>query len=225
MKLGVVIPTHDRDDELRRAVRSALDTDADVLAYVVFDAARPALVFHPRLTMLRGAPGRLGESRRRGVVAARRDGCDAVVELDDDDVLLRGGLAALRAGLERADAVYADFAYENGCGPTRTWKPPYEPGCFRDGCFSTGVRGYRVAAYDHVGGHNKLLGLCEDYDLFIRFDLSDEVRVAYVPSVVARVAHRGDGLSTVMYPEFARKGRALVALYYPDGTGRVVTCG
>ena len=101
--LTVVITTHDRNEEVEGAVKSALDqTLRDVEVVVVDDAsARPVeLTPHPRVRCLRleenrGFPG----ARNAGLAAARGRW---ITFLDDDDRLLPEMAAASLAAIERS---------------------------------------------------------------------------------------------------------------------------
>ena len=89
----VVIPTHNRPDLMKRAVRSVIDQDfsGEVQIIVVFDACEPVL---PEVTLaanqsMVGVPN----SRSRGLAGARNTGIlladhEFVAFLDDDDYWL-----------------------------------------------------------------------------------------------------------------------------------------
>ena len=89
--VSVVIPTHDRPDFLRAAVRSVLEQDygGRVEAVVVFDGCEPSELPRVESTGARAVksltnsrkPGPLG-ARNTGILAARGD---IVAFLDDDD--------------------------------------------------------------------------------------------------------------------------------------------
>ena len=107
LAITVVIPTHDRPELVRRAVRSVLDQDYDgpVDVLVVFDRAAP----DP--TMEQELPGRsvrvLANQRTPGLAGSRNTGILAattslVAFCDDDDVWLPGKLKAQVAALEAA---------------------------------------------------------------------------------------------------------------------------
>lgn len=106
VKVGVVVPTHNRPRLLRSAVRSILDQEVDCLRVSVVDEAseppaRTSLqdVADPRITVIRNEVP-------RGPGAARNQGASALESryvgfLDDDDRWLPGKLAACLAAFER----------------------------------------------------------------------------------------------------------------------------
>ncbi len=115
--VSVIIPTHQRPEFLRRAVRSVLEQDypgqIDIL--VVYDASDPVELENPY-------PNRrivtLENKRTRGAVGARNTAIleakgDVIAFLDDDDEWLPGKLSRqlelLRSG--EADAVYTGVRY------------------------------------------------------------------------------------------------------------------
>ena len=108
--VSVVIPTHDRPDFLRRAVKSVLDQEyaGEIECLVVFDACEPIDLGppepHPNRRIVRmtneRARGALG-ARNTGLIAARSD---VVAFLDDDDEWLPGKLARQVSVLQAGDA-------------------------------------------------------------------------------------------------------------------------
>ncbi|MEV0399716.1 glycosyltransferase family A protein [Actinoallomurus sp. NPDC050550] len=105
--VGVVIPTHNRPELLRRAVESVLAQEygGPVRVVVVYDRATPdRSLAGDRVEVLANArtPGLPG-SRNTGVLALDTD---LVASCDDDDVWLPGKLAAQVAALQaEPDAV------------------------------------------------------------------------------------------------------------------------
>jgi glycosyltransferase involved in cell wall biosynthesis len=97
--VSVVIPTRDRPELLRRAVRRVLDQDypGEIECLVVFDQSEPAEVLESlrpgrtlRAIANRRTPGLAG-ARNAGALAA---GGELVAFCDDDDEWLQGKLAA-----------------------------------------------------------------------------------------------------------------------------------
>jgi glycosyltransferase involved in cell wall biosynthesis len=94
-----VIPTHNRPQEMRRAVESVVgqDYDGDIEVIVVFDASEPV---EPAVVVPPGRKVRIVVNHRsRGLAGARNTGIleathDYVAFLDDDDYWLPGKLAA-----------------------------------------------------------------------------------------------------------------------------------
>ncbi|GAA4224946.1 glycosyltransferase family A protein [Actinomadura meridiana] len=105
--VGVVLPTHDRPELLRRALESVLaqEYDGDLRAVVVFDRAEPDVsLAGDRVEVIANtrAPGLAG-ARNSGI---EHLGTDLVAFCDDDDQWLPGKLAAQVAALEaEPDAV------------------------------------------------------------------------------------------------------------------------
>jgi hypothetical protein len=101
-ELSIVIPTRDRPELLRAALRSALAQEgADVEVLVVDDGSQPpvALDDDPRLRVLRLEPSQGGSAARN--LGAREARAARVLWLDDDDELLPH---AARVSLDALDA-------------------------------------------------------------------------------------------------------------------------
>jgi Glycosyl transferase family 2 len=105
--LSVVLPTHDRPEQLERAARSVLDQrPGEVELLIVDDASSPGtlevldrLAGDPRVRVLRNeASLGPGGSRNRGIAAATGD---LLSFCDDDDAWLPGAAAAV---LDRFEA-------------------------------------------------------------------------------------------------------------------------
>ncbi|WP_345434333.1 glycosyltransferase family A protein [Actinoallomurus vinaceus] len=99
--VGVVIPTHNRPELLRRAVESVLaqEYDGPVRVVVVYDRATPDRSLagdHVEVLANTRTPGLPG-SRNTGILALDTD---LVASCDDDDVWLPGKLAAQVAALQ-----------------------------------------------------------------------------------------------------------------------------
>ncbi|MGK5554823.1 glycosyltransferase family 2 protein [Actinomadura kijaniata] len=109
--VGVVLPTHNRPEMLRRALESVLaqEYDGEVRAVVVFDRAEP----DPSLAEVGGGDRVqvIANTRTPGLAGARNSGVlaldtELVAFCDDDDEWLPGKLAAQVDALEAApDAV------------------------------------------------------------------------------------------------------------------------
>nr|WP_192760507.1 glycosyltransferase [Actinomadura algeriensis] len=101
--VGVVLPTHNRPELLRRALESVLaqDYDGELRAVVVFDRAEPdESLVGDRVEVI-------VNTREPGLAGARNSGIlhldtDLVAFCDDDDQWLPGKLAAQVAALEAA---------------------------------------------------------------------------------------------------------------------------
>ena len=120
--VSVVIPTHNRPDFLRAAVRSVLDQDypGRVEAVVVFDGREDVELPAPESNGER-AVVILENNRKRGPLGARNTGIlaaagDIVAFLDDDDEWLPSKLSRQVAVLtsERADLVLSGVRFVAG---------------------------------------------------------------------------------------------------------------
>ncbi|MCX6467514.1 MAG: glycosyltransferase family A protein [Pseudonocardiales bacterium] len=107
--VGVVIPTHDRPELVRRAIRSVLDQQyaGELQVVVVFDRAEPDPSLageHVRVLPNDRSPGLAG-ARNTGILSLDTD---LVAFCDDDDAWLSGKLAAqVEALTAEPDAVLA----------------------------------------------------------------------------------------------------------------------
>ncbi|MFI0454552.1 glycosyltransferase family 2 protein [Actinomadura sp. 6N118] len=105
--VGVVLPTHNRPELLRKALASVLaqEYDGELRAIVVYDKAEPDL------TLVSERVDVIANTRTPGLAGARNSGVqaldtDLVAFCDDDDVWLPGKLAAQVKALEaEPDAV------------------------------------------------------------------------------------------------------------------------
>jgi glycosyltransferase involved in cell wall biosynthesis len=133
--VSVVIPTHDRPDFVRNAVRSVLEQDypGAVEALVVFDNSEPIEFATP--TGMAGARSvsALTNTRKRGAFGARNTGLlaaagDLVAFLDDDDEWMPSKLARQVAVLTSrpVDVVFTAVRYRAG-ERYRDYIPPFSP--------------------------------------------------------------------------------------------------
>ncbi|MFI0351468.1 glycosyltransferase family 2 protein [Actinomadura sp. 9N407] len=105
--VGVVLPTHNRPELMRRALESVLaqEYDGDLRVVVVFDRAEPDRTLESDRVQV------ITNTRSPGLAGARNSGIlaldtDLVASCDDDDAWLPGKLAAQVAALEKEpDAV------------------------------------------------------------------------------------------------------------------------
>ncbi|MDP8911040.1 MAG: glycosyltransferase [Actinomycetota bacterium] len=120
--VSVVIPTHDRPEFVRRAVRSVLDQDyaGEIECLVVFDACEPVDLAPSERRANRRVVTMTNE-RTRGALGARNTGLlaarsEIVAFLDDDDEWLPGKLAKqvelLRS--RHADVVFTGVRFVAG---------------------------------------------------------------------------------------------------------------
>jgi glycosyltransferase involved in cell wall biosynthesis len=131
--VSVVIPTHDRPDFVRNAVRSVLEQDypGAVEALVVFDGSEPIDIAPPAGMTAARSVSALINNRKRGALGARNTGLlaakgDLVAFLDDDDQWLPGKLARQVAVLRSrsVDVVFTAIRYRAG-ERYRDYIPPF----------------------------------------------------------------------------------------------------
>lgn len=188
LPLYIVIPTYRRETLLVETVVSvhaslaAAATDGRII--VVDDAGTvDAEALGPDVTLLRTPPRERRQDRPDGPNIARRLGNshvpdDAIIiEIDDHDLMPVQAIRAIVDAFadEELQVAWgnADMLSEDGEHVTETWrKPPYTPGQLRrDRCYSAGVRAYRKAAYDAVGGYREDEVPAGDYALLLRMEL------------------------------------------------------
>jgi glycosyltransferase involved in cell wall biosynthesis len=131
--VSVVIPTHDRPDLVRNAVRSVLEQDypGSVEALVVFDNSEPFEIAPPTGTTGPRSVSALVNNRKPGALGARNTGLlaakgDLVAFLDDDDEWLPSKLARQVAVLRSrsVDVVFTAIRYRAG-ERYRDYVPPF----------------------------------------------------------------------------------------------------
>ncbi|WP_265443043.1 glycosyltransferase [Flexivirga meconopsidis] len=183
--ISVVIPVFNPGSRLREALDSVLaQTVADFECVVVDDGSREdvswvAAVPDQRIRLIQ-QPNR-GVSVARNVAVAQSSGV-LIAFLDQDDLWhadkLRRQVEVLR---DDRSAPYACTGF-NWVLPDRVVAAPADPisyhGLLRDQhvCLSSVI--VRRSAYLAVGGHDPLLRLMQDYDLFLRLGrLADPVSV------------------------------------------------
>lgn len=114
VSVSVVIPTHNRQAELHRSVRSVLaQTDVDVEICVIDDGSTPpaTVVADPRVSLFRhDTPQGVATARARGVSEANGEW---IAFLDDDDLWAP---TKLRRQLDAAEAAGASWAYAGAVG-------------------------------------------------------------------------------------------------------------
>jgi GT2 family glycosyltransferase len=195
--VSVVVPTYRREQQLARAIRSAVDqAEVDLIEVVVVDdsperSARDAVgaigdrrvVYVASETPGRGRPGL---ARNQGARVARGE---LLHFLDDDDELAEGSLATLSQAL--ADHPRAAFACgtvfpfgEDGeavgrearyfARAARTLQSTSGPRLlastllFGDSPLPTSVALNRRSSFETLGGFDGEVPVCEDADLYLR---------------------------------------------------------
>jgi glycosyltransferase involved in cell wall biosynthesis len=183
VKPAIIIPTYNRPELLKRAVKSALAQKRRAHEVVVVnDGQRESFQGFPGVKHIE-TKGRQGPTVARAVgINALENDTNAICYLDDDDELLPNHLETLVPLLEKgADFAFsvATYRYPNG---TETTDPePSNPGPKRYydpnallaqniapiSCFLHTRR-----AYDLIGGWDKTLARMEDWDFWARMSIA-----------------------------------------------------
>ena len=202
MQISVFTPSHDPrflDDAYESLARQSVP-DWEWIVLLNKGASWKPPGDDPRVQVSRAA------ARVRGVGALKRAACerargDILVELDHDDLLARGCLAAVADAFKRPEVVcaYSDWAQINEDGSpnhdrfdlANGWV--YSSGALEgksfDRCHALAatphnlgyiwyapnhVRAFRRSAYEQVGGYNPDLAFLDDQDLLSRLYLAGE---------------------------------------------------
>jgi len=216
--LWVVIATRDRPSELAeqlaRLERERASLRARRVEVVVSDDGSCPPVEIPRRSWLR----LVRSETSRGPNMARDAGArlsppDAViVELDDHDLLEPGALAELdRAFRAGAFLAFGDCLRVNSRGDLAPVGPVFQKGKYvpwrlRDeGALHVGVRAYRRALYDEVGGYRAEEFPGGDYALMLRMEARLRGRkIVSIPRPLCRVVTCASGISVRMAEEQRR---------------------
>ena len=180
LRISVVIPCFDQGRFLADALESILaQTRAPADVIVVDDGSQDDTAEvarrYPQARCLRQVRQGLSAARNAGFSAATGD---AVVFLDADDRLLPDALAIGGDALDAHEAcgfVSGHFRYIDVTGsPMETVTEPCPPAPGYAALLVTnfirmhGTVIYRRAALARAGGFDPSLGVCEDYDLYLR---------------------------------------------------------
>jgi glycosyltransferase involved in cell wall biosynthesis len=210
ISVGVVIPVHNRQDELSAALASVVaQTRAADEIVIVDDASNPAIEL-PRFACGKDAIRLIRLEDNRGAAGARQAGIDActtshIAFLDSDDTWLPEKIAAQVAYMEHLPA---DERTAVSCG----WRYVYANGAqskkfmpvgsdraeeFASGCWfcpgSTVIMA--KSEIERIGGYDVRLRRLEDLDLFIRFAVGGgRLVVAPTTSVLIRKAANARGV-------------------------------
>lgn len=181
LPVAAIIPAHNRADEIRRAVRSALDQRPDPPAEVIViddasddDTAAVAEAEGARVVRLAANVGAAG-ARNAGVAATSQPW---VAFLDSDDEWLPHHLATLWPHTRQFDVV-ASAALRTGTGPLvgrrhgslhRRGEILTDPGpiLFPENPIPLSASLVRRARFDAAGGFDETLRYSEDFDLWLR---------------------------------------------------------
>lgn len=224
MALSIIIPTHDRPDEVRRAVASAISALPDGAEIVVVndnsgDAGLDLQSPHPAVRIVEGSGAGPAAARNAGVDAARHP---VLLFLDDDDELLPDYPArVLAAASEGARTGYS--ACEDPEARLRRAKRRQSTGFvpqnapFRDRIFGAGM-GFWIEKdlFHSVGGFIPGQAIDEDTDLCCRLAAAG-IDIWYEEKPGVRL-HAGTVQLTASVPPADRRAA------YRDTLERNVSC-
>lgn len=200
-EISVIVPTFGRQEQVRKAIRTALAQDADLEVIVVDDGSPQPIAWEgdERVRLLRletnlGAAG----ARNAGAEEARGEW---IAFLDSDDVWREGSLRprldAARDARDKSDATIWAAAFVDVWPDGRRGRPrvPKESASaldFAAGCWmcpgSTALM--TRAAWVKSGGQDASLRRLEDYEWLLRWGLSGG-RLAVHDGVAAEITRGG----------------------------------
>lgn len=215
MKISVVIPVYQRQQQAERALHSVLAQTGPLHEVLIVDDASPAPFRLPaalkgdaRIRVIR-APVNLGAGGARDLGCRHAEG-DWIAFLDSDDYWLPGKLAAQAAMAEEDQRTNPDalICYASGfrsihtvTGRRRDLIPleSSDPADFASGCWfmpgSTVLISKRALA--ETGSYDSSLRRLEDLDWYMRFSLAGgRLRTAPVKGAVIEIGAR-PSLATV----------------------------
>ena len=196
--VAVVIPCYRQRSFLARAIESALDQSLPAAEIIVVDDGNEEDLsdfarLYPAITLLRQANRGLAGARNAGLRAARSD---KIIFLDADDRLCPN---AIQAGLDSiktnpgAAFVYGAYVEERGAVRRELFMPAGgRRDLLRFNCVAMiGAAMFERAPLLEIGSFDESLGMCEDWDVFLR--LSRSHPFAAHPNIVAHyILHEGN---------------------------------
>lgn len=203
-QLAIVVPTRNRLGMLRECLGRVLAGPVAAQVVVVDDASDDdtadwlGTVDDPRVTVVR-LPARVGgaEARNHGLERVDRP---YVVFLDDDDLLVDGGVRELVRALAASPGAVAavgrgvefdeDGGREDRLGPARADLAAVFPEILAGWCPQVAQAVFRTEAVRGIGGWTSHLEFCNDYDLWLRVAARGPVALRPVLTVEVRV-HAG----------------------------------
>lgn len=233
--VSVIIPTHDRPDLLRDAVRSVVAQTYDRIELVVVDdhSGSPAREAVSDLKLDVEAVKHVRHPENRGVSAARNTGIhtasgDYLAFLDDDDWWENKKVAAQVRAFQQANkkvgVVYTGIEYtdsEESLVHTPTLRGDVTRELLTGQSLApTSTIMVRRSLAEKVGGFDEQLPSWNDRDLYIRLSLHSEFESIPRPLTVRVADHGHEQISRkyetkrdVSYPRFVTKHRPTAAQY------------
>ncbi|MEM6615974.1 MAG: glycosyltransferase family 2 protein [Pseudomonadota bacterium] len=210
-QISVIVPTYNRPEKTRRAIRSVFDQSVNVGEIIIVDDASTD-AFH--LDEFENRPEQfnfLRLERNSGAGAARQAGVDAasgdyIAFLDSDDVWLPQKLAAQIPTLpdpEEMIGVVCGWQAQNETSGTVVERTPIESSSVKDfasACWfapgSTAILPRK--AFEHVGPFDPKLRRLEDLDWFLRFALKGgSIRVSRVIGANIEIGHSANSTAVI----------------------------
>ena len=201
MSVAIIIPCYRHAHYLPAAIESALEQSERPSEVIVVDdasdddTARVAADYSQVSYLRRHFNGGLAAARNSGLAAATSD---KVIFLDADDLLLPDAIKLGRDCFDQhPDAAFVYGAFDHVEGAVRT--PRFTPAAsHRDLIRCNWVASIASAMFDRkkvmrYGGFDESLGMCEDWDLFLR--LSRECPFASHPGKVALYVRHATNMS------------------------------
>ncbi|MBZ9678790.1 glycosyltransferase family 2 protein [Mesorhizobium sp. ES1-1] len=180
MKVGVIIPVHNREAYIASALRSLLrqQHDADLDIVVVDDGSTDGTREIVTAMADRSPCVRLVRQSKAGIAKARntglshlRDDCDLLTFLDSDDISAAGRFAAevpLFAADPSLAMTYSMMTLADDIDDTELLPTATSNTCTLRGISLTTAM-FRRRAILHLGGFNEALNQSEDWDFLVRF--------------------------------------------------------
>ncbi len=202
MRVSVIVPCHNVEAHVERAVRSAWAQDhADVEVVAVDDGSTDGtLALLQRLASDRPGRVRVIQQSNRGACAARNEGLRActgewVQFLDADDQLMPDKVSGQVALAASADVVIGDYEQVMPDGqlvsvPALHGKPWMA--LIRTRMGTTSANLWRRSALEAAGGWNEQQASSQDYELLFRL-LARGARVAWDHRIRTQVLKRTEG--------------------------------
>jgi glycosyltransferase involved in cell wall biosynthesis len=212
-KVGVIIPTHNRADLLRKAIQSVLrQTEPNLDVFVIDDGSSSDAaerIVHgcqdDRLTFIRF-------DKSRGAAAARNVGIQRVTAsyvafLDDDDEWLPDKLKVQIAVMEESPADVAGVftarvTVDRATGREWTTRSHGKFDPWAPNTITTSSMLVRRTCLDIVGGFDETLEAIHDFDMWVR--LSALFRFTYIDRPLVRYLVHDAGLTS----DYTKKARS-----------------
>ncbi|MBP8302592.1 MAG: glycosyltransferase [Phycisphaerae bacterium] len=203
MKISVVTVSLNSANTIERTILSVVGQDYDPIEYIVVDGRSKdrtmeivrAYRRHIELVISEEDDG-IYDAMNKGLRMATGD----VVGFlnSDDEYVDRRVLGKVASRIEGGglDAVYGDLVYvarHNRQRITRRWTAgPYRPGGFARGWVPPHPTFFCCrATYEKYGGFNRQFRVAGDFELMLRFIQCHQIRLGYIPEVLARMRAGG----------------------------------